>query len=553
VGWRWWWWAPGALVAAYCLAFRRYGLELADEGALLAHLDRVAQGHVPYRDFHVGYGPGLYWLHALSFAVFGVSIGTVRSGLVLVHALRAVLLARLGGAAGGGWWAAALVLALVAFFLPVAPGLCAPGNIPYPAWFADALGLTALTLLARDRAPMLAIGMLWGVVFAIRQNSGVFGLGAAVVTTMLAGESAAGRRTVPLVLAAGLVAGALLVLREHLDVTLAMVFAVPLVPLAVAMGRASASAATTAALARLGAGFAIAAGSVVAVMMVLAGPSAVLTEFLQIGTDTVRTYHAAHPTAGDVVRSLAGVGAGRAARLLAEASWFVVFPLLHLVAAVLVATGRIRSRLGLVLVPAAALGYLQLYPRMDFWHLLPLAPASLATGALVAAMLPRLVARVVLVGLVLASLVRLAPTVALLPSLRAPDDAPPRIARLDIRWDLVEDERLRRLPDVIEAVGDRERVAGFPALGIVNFALGRPSPWRHDYFFPGRPGPEEERVLVDQIERDPPDAVVVLDAPGPTFEAAFAAHAPLMRALDARLREAARIGPYRILVPGSPP
>ena len=48
---------------------------------------------------------------------------------------------------------------------------------------------------------------------------------------------------------------------------------------------------------------------------------------------------------------------------------------------------------------------------------------------------------------------------------------PPRIARLDIRWDLVEDERLRRLPDVIEAVGDRERVAGFPARRIVNFAV----------------------------------------------------------------------------------
>src|SRR4030095_16223017 len=125
--------ACAGVVAAYCLVLRRYGLELADEGVLLAQMDRVVHGQVPYRDFHTGYGPGIFWLHAWAFAWFGGSLGTVRAGLTVVHAARAMLLARVAGAAGGRAWSGAAALALLAFFLPVAPGLCAPGNIPYPA------------------------------------------------------------------------------------------------------------------------------------------------------------------------------------------------------------------------------------------------------------------------------------------------------------------------------------------------------------------------------------------------------------------------------------
>src|SRR6185436_10118000 len=143
----------------------------------------------------------------------------------------------------------------------------------------------------------------------------------------------------------------------------------------------------------------------------------------------------------------------------------------------------------LAIVPAAALGYLQLYPRMDFWHLLALAPASLAAMALVATTVPS-VGAVVLALVVLVSVGRLVPTVPVLASIAGGMARPPRIPRIDVRWDLLKEERL--LPDVIETVQGRERVAGFPALGMVNFALGRPSPWRHDYFYPGRPLPAEE-------------------------------------------------------------
>jgi hypothetical protein len=511
-------------------------------------MDRVVHGQVPYRDFHTGYGPAIFWLHAWAFAWFGVSIGTVRVGLAVVHAARAMLLARLAGASGGPAWAGVAALALLAFFLPVAPGICAPGNIPYPAWFADALGLTALVLLVRDRPPLVAIGMLWGGVFAFRQNSGVLGLGAAVVTTMLAGAPAGERLRAGALVAVGMLAGATLLLHEFLDATLAVVFIVPLLPLALAIARAPLSAGTIGGLVRLGVGFVVVAGGAVTVMVAHAGAAAVATDFLQIGTDTVRTYHVAHPTPASVLHMLEGTSFARTSRILADMAWFAILPAMHLVAAVLVAAGRLRSRIALAIVPAAALGYLQLYPRMDFWHVLALAPASLAALALVATAVPT-IGRFGLALLALVSLARLVPTVPVLASMAGGPAGPPRIPRVDVRWDLLTENRLRLLPDVIETVQGRERVAGFPALGMVNFALGRPSPWRHDYFYPGRPLPDEERALAAAVERDPPDAVVVLDDPGPTFEPAFHTHRVLLDAIERRCREERRIGPYRILVP----
>jgi hypothetical protein len=104
---------------------------------------------------------------------------------------------------------------------------------------------------------------------------------------------------------------------------------------------------------------------------------------------------------------------------------------------------------------------------------------------------------------------------------------------------------------VVEALHGRRRVAGFPALGVVNFALGTPSPWRHDYFFPGRPTPSEERELVAATLHDPPEAVVVLEgASSSPLQAAFAAHPAIVDMLARAFVEERRIGPYRILVPG---
>jgi hypothetical protein len=249
---------------------------------------------------------------------------------------------------------------------------------------------------------------------------------------------------------------------------------------------------------------------------------------------------------------LDGASLGRASRILGDAAWFALLPLLHLTAAAMVATGRLRSRVALAVVPAAAVGYLQLYPRMDFWHLLPLVPASLAALALVATAVPA-AGRVTLVLLVVACLGRLVPTIPVLAGIAGESSGAPRVPRLDIDWNVLTEDRLRRLPDVVDAVRNDPEVAGFPALGIVSFAIGRPSPWRHDYFFPGRPLPDEERALAETVERDPPDVIIVLDDPGATFEPAFHAHRMLLDAFERCCREERRIGPYRLLVPRPEP
>jgi hypothetical protein len=428
--------------------------------------------------------------------------------------------------------------------------VCAPGNIPYPAWFADAVGLVALVLLVRRADATLLVGGLWGVVFAFKQNSGLLGLGAAVLTVVLAAPASnAGGRAVGVGLAAALLAAAAALLKPHLGPGLVLVFVVPLVPLAVAAARTRVTAETGRALVGLGVGFLAVAGGVVALMIARAGAPAVATDFLQVGTDTVVTYYVPHPSFAGVLREVAGAPWLRALRLAGDASWFVILPLVHLVGALLVATGRLRSRLGIAVVGGASLGYLQLYPRMDFWHLLALAPASLVAVTLVASALGAPGRRTILAMLVLVAVVRFAPTVPVLATLGSREPPGPRMARLDVRWDLVRDEAVRHLPALVEAVELETRVAGFPALGVVNFALDRPSPWRHDYFFPGRPGAAEEQEMAAQIVRDPPDAVVVLDAPSGPFKAAFEAHATIMGALDQAMEEGKRVGPYRILVP----
>ncbi len=554
-GWGWWWAVGlGVATAAYGLAFRRYGVELADEGALLAHMDRILHGQVPYRDFHVGYGPALYWLHVPLLVWCGTSIATVRTALALVHGVRATLAARLAADLGGRGWGAVAVVVLVGFFLPVAPGVCAPGNIPYPAWYADALGLVAVLLLARGRVPLVVVGILWGVVFAFKQNTGLLGVSAAAATVVLVADpDARAGRGLGIALAFGLLAGVMLLLHELLDALLIVVFLVPLAPLLVALATARRGRATALDVVRLGVGFVAVAGSVVAVMIVRAGAGPVATDFLQIGTDTMRVYHVAHPTPATVLRDLGGADVPRAVRIVGDAVWFAIFPLVHLVATALVAAGRVRGRAAVAVVAAAALGYLDLFPRMDFWHLLPLAPVSLAAAALVATSLGPAIGRGIAIVLAVVAAGRAIPAFAAMATVLAAPSSPPPVPRVDVRWDLVREESLRRFPDVVAAVRGRGRIAGFPALGLVNFAIGEPSPWRHDYFFPGRPTAEEERALVAATIAHPPDAVVVLDAPEGAFAEAAAAHPAIVDMLAREFVEAQRIGPYRVLVPRRAP
>src|SRR5205807_7141646 len=84
------------IAGAICYGlFYRRGLGLAVIGYSIAPTERVLQGEVPYRDFLFNYTPGILWLNALLMKAFGVSLLTVRAGLLVVKLLTLVLVYQL--------------------------------------------------------------------------------------------------------------------------------------------------------------------------------------------------------------------------------------------------------------------------------------------------------------------------------------------------------------------------------------------------------------------------------------------------------------------------
>ena len=64
---------PAALLFAVCWVFLAvdFSLQVYDEGSLLLGAREVAHGGMPLRDFWTAYPPGMFWLLALAFKLFG--------------------------------------------------------------------------------------------------------------------------------------------------------------------------------------------------------------------------------------------------------------------------------------------------------------------------------------------------------------------------------------------------------------------------------------------------------------------------------------------------
>ncbi|MCX6609408.1 MAG: glycosyltransferase family 39 protein [Acidobacteria bacterium] len=69
----------------------RMVLDAIDEGILLEPAQRIAAGAVPYKDFFIHMGPGSYWIQALVFKLFGISIQAARIPVILDLALQCAL------------------------------------------------------------------------------------------------------------------------------------------------------------------------------------------------------------------------------------------------------------------------------------------------------------------------------------------------------------------------------------------------------------------------------------------------------------------------------
>lgn len=552
----------GVAVFAWAAALRRYGLDLVDEGTLLAQFAEVARGAVPYRDFQSGYPPlGFYW-NAAVLRWLGDDLVAVRTVLAAVHGTSAALLYAIARRAGGPGPAATAVAVLWGTLRPVAPGAFATFNVPYPGWWAEAFGYAAvLVALGSPRPGRLAlVGGLWGLTFLAKQNAGVFGLAGTAIYLALrdAPEPRNGTSPIGAALAVGLLGGfAALGAQSPMTAWELVVLGAPVGVLAVAVVRAGP--ATGCYLSRalaLGAGFLVVAGPVLAALVVAAGGEAVLRDALQVGSGAAAGFRRPYPSpAALVVEAWRGEpGAFVLLRRLVDASWLLALPSIGLAGTLRAARRPCRlSNSQAALATVGPMLYLQLFPRADEWHVLPAAGLLLALALSQVGASGRPARRWVLAGLLLLAAGRSVPTMpAALAALGpVPDDAPV-VPHASIRWDLLEPAYLRHVPDVAGALAGSRSMFGFPALAFFNFVTDTSPPLRYHYFFPGYPPPEERAAVLAALKRASPDTAIVLDAPVAFFPESLAAHREIVTWLEGSAWRLETIGPYRVARRASP-
>lgn len=124
---------------------------LNDEGIYLDGALRILRGEVPYRDFFILMGPGTFWLEALAFKAFGVSVAASRvvmiADLTLIAACVCWLVARWTQPAYAVW-----VAVMTIFFVISDPGLAVPNH----RWDSAACAMAAAMLVIVRGRPALA-------------------------------------------------------------------------------------------------------------------------------------------------------------------------------------------------------------------------------------------------------------------------------------------------------------------------------------------------------------------------------------------------------------
>jgi hypothetical protein len=226
------------------LALVHIGLDPQDEGYFVEQASRVVRGDVPYRDFDSLYTPGLLYVHAGLFHMLG------SPDLIAVRAFGLITRAVLAG----GLYALARPIARPMF--AVLPGLYVLVALdrvplawePHPGWLSAAL--TVLAVLAFSRLPrvshrrrqrwLVMIGALIGLVFACKQNAGVFLAMALIAYTAWGGvRGTAGAVTRPMrvtqiVLLSLIVLAVMWLIRAHASPVVAAYFLLPIVAAGVA-------------------------------------------------------------------------------------------------------------------------------------------------------------------------------------------------------------------------------------------------------------------------------------------------------------------------------
>jgi 4-amino-4-deoxy-L-arabinose transferase-like glycosyltransferase len=124
-----------------------------DEGIVLESAQRMAQGARPYVDFFGYMSPGSYWMQALVFRLFGISLWAGRLIVIADFSLQCALLFWLVARLSASRIAAAIVLLVFAGFQIADPSLLTAQH----RWDSGTLALAGLCLLVERRTKFRAV------------------------------------------------------------------------------------------------------------------------------------------------------------------------------------------------------------------------------------------------------------------------------------------------------------------------------------------------------------------------------------------------------------
>jgi len=205
--------------------------------------------------------------------------------------------------------------------------------------------------------------------------------------------------------------------------------------------------------------------------------------------------------------------------------------------------GRLRAP-----VAVAASAVLQLYPRPDFAHLLPLGPLLLPLAVAVPSSEP--VRRWGLaLGAGLAA-VRFAPTALALAALLLGRVETVTVGRESLAIAPAGAPRLHALADAVEGLLARTSpetpVLAFPACTAVTFFADRRQAGAYEYFFPGRPDTTQVGALLSTLAPAPPPVAVTCTAEGTGLARAWDYYPDMVSFLDGRYRVVTTAPPFAL-------
>jgi hypothetical protein len=164
--------AIAGIVAIYAWS-GRFWIDLVDEGYFLDLSQRVLNGALPYRDFDTYYTPGIFYLLAAAFKVFGTNLLVIRYLMAVIRGLCALLLYALARRVAP--WPLAWLPIVLIFLVDAWP----IETEPHPSWPSLVACLLTMECLVRHMRTrqwhwLALAGASAGVAYFFKQNIGAF-------------------------------------------------------------------------------------------------------------------------------------------------------------------------------------------------------------------------------------------------------------------------------------------------------------------------------------------------------------------------------------------